>query len=156
MKYHANPEQFGLDTLVEQRILGTSAFILSEHPLLKLQALLGRKLPTIYSDKNQINNLIKKDNPPFVESYPCSIPNWNNTPRSGTNGIVIKGVTIPLFKEQLKRSLNRVRSRQSEQKTIFIKAWNEWAEGNHIEPNLQSGHKYLEAVKEAIEEEAHE
>ncbi len=150
-----NPSQFGLDAVVDQRMPGKSAIIPSEYPLLKLQALLGKKLPTIYSYKKLIKNLVRADSPPF-DSYPCVIPNWDNTPRSGTNGIVFKGVTLNLFKEQLARALKRVESNRPDNKIVFIKAWNEWAEGNHIEPNLQHGHAFLKTIKQSIQEGKHD
>jgi lipopolysaccharide biosynthesis protein len=33
---------------------------------------------------------------------------------------------------------------------VFIKSWNEWAEGNHIEPDIRFGHGYLEAIADAL------
>ena len=39
-----------------------------------------------------------------------------------------------------------------ENRVIFIKSWNEWAEGNHMEPDLKFGHKYLEVVKRVVNE----
>jgi hypothetical protein len=37
-----------------------------------------------------------------------------------------------------------------DQQIVFIKSWNEWAEGNHLEPDLQYGHAYLEVVKNRL------
>ena len=38
---------------------------------------------------------------------------------------------------------------------IFVKSWNEWAEGNHLEPDLKFGRGYLEVLKEEIEASSH-
>mgnify|MGYP001508557011 CR=1 len=48
--------------------------------------------------------------------------------------------------------LNRIRNKSDEDKVVFLKSWNEWAEGNYIEPDLKWGKKYINALKEAIDE----
>ena len=144
-----NPESLGLDAVVDQRMPGPTSAIPSEYPLLKLQAALGKKLPSIYSYAKLINNLVREDKPSY-ESYPCVIPNWDNTPRSGTNGIVFEGVTMELFQKQLERALTRVEDKPANRKLVFLKAWNEWAEGNYVEPDLRHGHKYLDVIKSVI------
>jgi len=87
---------------------------------------------------------------PSFESYPCVIPNWDNTPRSGTNGTVFKNATPSLFQEQLKRAVKRVSVLPENKKFIFVKAWNEWAEGNYLEPDLQYGTQFLEVIQQEI------
>lgn len=144
-----NPTDYGLDAVVDQRLPGTKTkHIPSSFLLLKLQALLGKKLPTIYDYKEVISILVRTEMPPF-ESYPCVIPNWDNTPRSGVNGLVFTGVTIDLFQQQLDRALKRVSVLPEDRQIIFLKAWNEWAEGNYVEPDLQYGMQFLEAIRRA-------
>jgi hypothetical protein len=82
--------------------------------------------------------------------YPCVVPNWDNTPRSGAEGIVLHESTPDLFREHLRDALGLVRSRPASQRVVFIKSWNEWAEGNYLEPDQKFGHDYLEAVRDEI------
>lgn len=82
--------------------------------------------------------------------YPTVVPNWDNTPRSGVNGLVLKNSTPQLFKEALQRAKHRVIRNDEKNRIIFIKSWNEWAEGNHIEPDIKYGHQYLEAVRDVL------
>jgi len=81
--------------------------------------------------------------------YPCVVSNWDNTPRSGLEGVVLHGSTPALFRLHLLAALNSVTHKPIERRIVFIKSWNEWAEGNHLEPDLRYGKGYLEAVHEA-------
>jgi len=79
--------------------------------------------------------------------YPCVIPNWDNTPRSGHRGLVLHGSTPELFQEHLRGVLSQISHKPAEHRLLFIKSWNEWAEGNHLEPDLKFGRQYLEALR---------
>ena len=82
--------------------------------------------------------------------YPCVIPNWDNTPRCGKNGIIFQGSTPELFRLHLRATLQQVMHKKIENRLVFIKSWNEWAEGNHLEPDLRFGKSYLEVIKEEV------
>ena len=45
------------------------------------------------------------------------------------------------------------KGKADDHKIVFIRSWNEWAEGNHIEPDLKYGRGYLEAIKEVLDKE---
>ena len=83
--------------------------------------------------------------------YPVAVPNWDNTPRSGNRGFVLEGSTPELFRAHLREALERVADRPREHRIVFLKSWNEWAEGNYLEPDRRFGHAYLEVVQEEYE-----
>ena len=83
------------------------------------------------------------------EVYPCVTPNWDNTARSKTRGIVLHESTPALFDTHFRNALGLVQGRPWERRLVFIKSWNEWAEGNYLEPDQRFGHDYLNVVKEA-------
>ena len=102
--------------------------------------------PLRYSYKKYVERALNDlpDDPRFV---PCVLPNWDNTPRSTHRGLVLEGSTPELFGAYLHKALQIVKQRPASQKIIFVKAWNEWAEGNHLEPDLRNGKSYLAAIE---------
>jgi len=103
--------------------------------------------PTIYLYQDAINALFSDEEATF-EKFPCVIPNWDNTPRSGKNGLVFHDSSPELFRKHLKQAITRVENKDPEKRIIFVKSWNEWAEGNYLEPDLKFGRAYLEVIKE--------
>ena len=82
--------------------------------------------------------------------YPSVVPGWDNTPRAGPKGIALTGATPELFGQHLRDILAAVADRPAEDRIVFIKSWNEWAEGNYLEPDRKFGHGYLDAVRAAV------
>lgn len=82
--------------------------------------------------------------------YPSIIPNWDRSPRGGRRAIIYTGSTPELFKQHINDALKIVEKKNDEHKIIFLRSWNEWAEGNYVEPDLVHGHGYLNALKESI------
>lgn len=82
-----------------------------------------------------------------LEFFPCVIPNWDNSPRSGLNGHIFTHSTPDLFRQHLRQALQYVEAYPDQHKIIILKSWNEWAEGNHLEPDLKFGRGFLEAIR---------
>jgi len=82
--------------------------------------------------------------------YPSIIPGWDHSPRSGIEGLVHTNSTPEIFERHVKEAVEIVSKKNEQHKIIFIKSWNEWAEGNYMEPDLKWGKKYLEALKRQL------
>jgi hypothetical protein len=82
--------------------------------------------------------------------YPTIIPNWDRSPRSGKDAAIWYKSTPELFKKHVEEALEIVKNKKDEHKIIFLQSWNEWGEGNYIEPDIVFGRKYLACLKEAI------
>jgi hypothetical protein len=79
--------------------------------------------------------------------FPGVCPMWDNSPRRvGQNATILKGSTPQLFKKWYNQKLGSFTPFSEEEDFIFINAWNEWAEGNHLEPCQKWGKQYLEAL----------
>lgn len=110
---------------------------------------ISRGVPLAYSYKKftkHFSNDIDR-NPKVI---PSIIPGWDHTPRSGKEGLVMTNTTPDFFGEHVKEVIDRVKDKKYEERFIFIKSWNEWAEGNYMEPDLRWGHQYLEALARQI------
>jgi hypothetical protein len=86
--------------------------------------------------------------------YPCVYANWDNTPRSGTRGLVIEGCTPSVYERQLDQAFEQTVKCQPDNPIVFVKSWNEWAEGNVLEPSQRFGRGYLEAHKRIVDKYA--
>ena len=80
---------------------------------------------------------------------PCVLPNWDHTPRSGRRGMVLLDSTPDLFQQHLGHAIDMVENKKNP--LIFLKAWNEWGEGNYVEPDLKYGHGYLDAIRRVLD-----
>jgi lipopolysaccharide biosynthesis protein len=87
------------------------------------------------------------DIPSEARFLPQVMPNWDNTPRAGRRGFVYENSTPALFARHLKKAVAVVKDRPQQEAIIFVKAWNEWAEGNYLEPDAKHGHGYLDAMR---------
>lgn len=109
------------------------------------------KRPTIFNYKEAIKYMISEDckNNNVI---PLIAPNWDHSPRSGGNSILLHNPHPRYFKKLVRHALEVVNNKPKEEQIIFIKSWNEWGEGNYLEPDLEFGKGNLEALKQGIEE----
>ena len=84
------------------------------------------------------------------DNYPCVVHAWDNTPRSGRNGVVYTNTSPESFSDLLDAALDAVVTRPAGDQLVFLKSWNEWAEGNHLEPDMRYGHAFLQVIKDAL------
>ena len=94
------------------------------------------------------NYYVKEDS--WENVYPSLLPQWDKSARSGTaKGIYINS-TPELFQDSIEEVLKLVQDKKDEHKILFLKSWNEWAEGNYVEPDLKFGNGYLKALKNTL------
>lgn len=109
-----------------------------EHKLLKK--------PNIY-DYDEIWKRIIKRVPLNENMMPGAFPSWDNTPRRSNTSDIFWGATPKKFKKYFHLQLEHA-NEEYQAEYIFINAWNEWAEGAHLEPDEHNKYGYLEALKE--------
>jgi hypothetical protein len=104
------------------------------------------KLPNIVEYKDIIDALVGEED--YRENfYPTLMPNYDHSPRTGNRGLILHDSTPKLFSKHMQDVMSAIQDKSLEHKIVFLKSWNEWAEGNYVEPDLRYGLKYLEAIK---------
>lgn len=84
--------------------------------------------------------------------YPTLLPQWDRTPRAGSKTEFLINSSPVKFQSTIEEALSYLKDKTSEHRILFLKAWNEWGEGNYVEPDQQFGHGWLDAIKNAINE----
>ena len=98
--------------------------------------------------KKCIPYLINKNIDGSEDVIPCIVPNWDHTPRSGMKGSMFLNESPEFFRLHVEDALKTVQYKRN--KLIFLKSWNEWGEGNYMEPDLTFGKGYINALHEAL------
>lgn len=96
-----------------------------------------------------VDNQLSRPEPPYLR-YPCVTPGWDNSARRKTGAFITVGSTPALYAGWLSSVVDHVQHRPASERLVFVNAWNEWAEGNHLEPDAQWGRGYLEATRDVL------
>ena len=92
---------------------------------------------------------IARDTVPYSR-FPAVFPGWDNTPRQRLRGTSFDNATPEAFGVYVGEKLDEIRNfLLGDEKLLFVNAWNEWAEGTHLEPDTGYGHRWLEALRDA-------
>ena len=86
-----------------------------------------------------------------VETYPILLPNWDNSPRSKEKGFLFTNSSPENFSKEVKKAVAFANENLEKNKFIVIKSWNEWAEGNHMEPCEKWGNEFLNQLLQGNE-----
>lgn len=105
-------------------------------------------------DYNEYVDFIKNCPVPTYKCYPGIAPMWDNTARRKKNYFLFKNASPAKYEEWLESEKKNFQPFSKEENFLFINAWNEWAEGNHLEPCQKWGFKYLEATERVLKNNA--
>ncbi len=155
------PSELGLDAAVEFQpdwsSLGPqlgSRLRLPQFEWNDLRFFLRRKLfgddIQVFSYRDFVEFMSSRVSPNYLR-FPCVTPSWDNSPRRRRGATEFTGSSPKLFQQWLAHNIERELRSEGADKLVFINAWNEWAESNHLEPDQRYGHLYLEALREALQ-----
>ena len=111
----------------------------------------------VYEYKDLVRHALAEAAPAYTR-IPCVCPGWDNSPRRKVGANIFMNSTPKLYEKWLREVVDRLKPDQgsesrgliSRNSLVFINAWNEWAEGNHLEPCQRWGRAYLEATKRVL------
>lgn len=106
-----------------------------------------------YPIKRNYKCLLKEYNFDLIKEnkiYPTIYPNWDVTPRMGYIGTILNGSTPELFSKHVLQILSTIQNKPINDHVVFLKSWNEWAEGNYMEPDLKFGKQYICKLHECL------
>ncbi len=139
---------YGLDASVEFKPNGTDC----GQPLKGDNALdVGYRLHRVW-DYDQMVDYARNSPLPDYPFFPGICPSWDNSVRRKSGGMIFREATPQKYEAWLREILMRENLRPQTESLVFVNAWNEWAEGNHLEPCQRWGHGYLHATREAVED----
>ena len=148
---HENKDKYGLDAVTYSRhraieYKGVNNSLIRKFR--KLKNILQKDLK-VYDYKEASKYFLKRFPMPD-EEYPSIVPNWDTTPRLKDKATILHNSTPELFQESCDEIFKAIKNKPKNHQIVFLKSWNEWAEGNYIEPDRKWGTKYLEALRNAI------
>jgi len=126
------------------------------HPLLMLRHLpnlikhVCGKAPLAYNYKSAIrvfaSRIMRREN-----VVPTIFPNWDHTPRSRMRGFLLNNSTPQRFREHVD-AIQKITATKKNQ-LVMLKSWNEWGEGNYMEPDKKWGKQYIETLGKTLKRE---
>ena len=87
--------------------------------------------------------------PPAYTCFPCVSPGWDNFARRKSGAFILDNATPDAYERWLTAAMQRFVPPTPDENLIFVNAWNEWAEGNHLESDQKWGRGFLEATRRA-------
>ena len=143
-----DPLQYGLDGALELPPHKLSSTL----PLQNLQ--LTNKAKDFDGNYYSYEHLIEESLSQTSELYPLIktvIPDWDNEARRPNKGHGFVGSTPEKFQQWLTDVIRlSQQTNDQEDAIVFINAWNEWAEGAYLEPDVYWGSAYLNAIKRCL------
>lgn len=95
------------------------------------------------------DSILAKRSPSYLR-YRCATPMWDNSARRKEMAFIVRNSTPELYEQWLRRIVETFVPPSPDENFVFINAWNEWAEGSHLEPCQKWGRQYLEATRRAL------
>ena len=105
---------------------------------------------TFYDYERVWKQILKVEREGGLPCFPGAFVDWDNTARYVKRARIFRGASPERFSYWFRKLVEVTAQRPSNERLIFLNAWNEWAEGCYLEPDQHYGTRYLEAVRDAL------
>lgn len=140
-------KKYGFDSGVEFPPHNIGGVSMSIMPQLGFNQTFSGPCPD-YSDVAEL--YLNRDRGEETDVFRCVYPSWDNTARRKALALITINATPDNYEYWLHRTIQETeREFPDEDRLVFINAWNEWAEGCHLEPDHKFGDGYLKATARA-------
>lgn len=140
------PADIGFDACIEFPPQGLAVHVADQTQNIIRENFAGVR----YDYEPTIIDSISRTTVPY-KRYPSAFPSWDNTPRQPLRGDSFVNASPEAFQVYVEEKLaESARQFVGDERLLFINAWNEWAEGTHLEPDRRYGHRWLEAIRNAM------
>ena len=112
----------------------------------------GHRWNFVHRYENVVEMALAHPATPYVR-FRCVMPAWDNSPRRERGAWIYQGSTPQRYEQWLSATIENFLPPSVQEDLVFTNAWNEWGEGNHLEPDLRWGRAYLEAHARAMNHE---
>ena len=145
---HGDPSERGFDAAVEFQP-DWANLPLHRKIVRRLSEEIGFRYCDIYDYASFSKRMIRKTTPAY-KRFPCVTPAWDNTARKRNQTTILDGSTPDFYQSWLEATVSKLSIETNDENLVFVNAWNEWGEGNHLEPCEKWGRGYLEATRKVL------
>jgi hypothetical protein len=110
---------------------------------------LGLPIGAVYNYAKTVKGFFAPEDK-WENIFPTVMSNWDRSPRATSWDGIYVGANPDAFKKHLENAIKIIKDKNPEHQVIILKSWNEWGEGNYVEPDQEFGHGWLNAIKDAI------
>ena len=107
-------------------------------------------MPTLRYNYPKVMKFFFSPEDSWENVFPSILPQWDRSPRTGKEEGVYVNSTPENFSKHIADALNIIKCKTDEHKILFLRSWNEWGEGNYVEPDIKYGHGFLNAIKKNV------
>lgn len=142
------PEEYGFDASLEFPPHTTLSHLINE----QLEITNPNYSGNLFSYEQVVSNVVRTPEPDY-KLFRTAMLSWDNTARKQNNSHTFHGFSLLRYKQWLSYICNNAHNNKKyscDEKLVFVNAWNEWAEGTHLEPDRKFGYGYLQATYDVM------
>ncbi|MBO9709817.1 MAG: glycoside hydrolase family 99-like domain-containing protein [Caulobacter sp.] len=141
---YPDPAKIGFDATIEFPPAGMAAEIAPPGPVY------NPDYAGTVCDYHEVVRKYAREPVPGHTRFRGAMPSWDNTARRQDVSYVFQNASPGAFQAWLEKLFDETRAQNyGDERLVFVNAWNEWAEGAHLEPDQRFGRGWLEAVRNA-------